>query len=77
VVLLGYFGYDSYKLLEKSTGAVFRSHDVIFEEGTTHYARQLTPTSFTDEDNPFPYEPRNQTQTIEKNGSNDMESILE
>jgi len=76
VALLGYFGHDGYKLLEKSTGAVFRSRDVIFEEGTTHYARQPTPTSFTDKNNPFPYEPRNQTQTIEENGSNDMEGIL-
>ena len=35
--LLGYFGYDRYKLLDKSTSAVFKSRDVIFEEGITCY----------------------------------------
>jgi len=35
VALFGYFGHDGYKLLEKSTGAVFRSCNIIFEEGTT------------------------------------------
>jgi len=57
--LLGYFGHDSYKLLEKNTGAIFRSRDVIFEEGITYYARQPTPISFTDENDPFSYRPGN------------------
>jgi len=77
VALLGYFGHDSYKLLEKNTGAVFRSHDVIFEEGTTHYAKQPTPISFTDENNPFPYRPSNQTQVSSENRSNDTMDKLD
>ena len=59
VALLGYFGHDGYKLLEKNTGAIFRSHNVIFEEGITHYTRQPTPISFTDENDPFSYRPGN------------------
>jgi len=39
------------------TGAVFRSRDVIFEEGTTHLAKQSTSTVFSEEDNPFPLKP--------------------
>ena len=42
-VLLGYFGHDSYKLLDKSTSAVFKSRDVIFEKGITHIAEQVHP----------------------------------
>ena len=37
---------------------MFKSRDVIFEEGTTHLARQPAPTIFTDESNPFPYKPK-------------------
>jgi len=77
VALLGYFGYDGYKLLEKNTGVVFRSHDVIFEEGTTNYAKQLTPTSFTDENNPFPYRLDNQTQVSSENRSNNTMGELD
>ena len=29
VLLLGYFGHNSYKLLEKNTSSVFKSHDVV------------------------------------------------
>jgi len=64
-------------LLEKNTGAVFRSRDVIFEEGTTHYAKQLTLTSFTNENNPFPYRPSNQTQVSNENRSNDTMGELD
>ena len=54
VNLLGYFGHGGYKLLDRTTGAVFRSRDVIFKEGTTHLAKQPTPTVFSEEDNLFP-----------------------
>ena len=37
--LLGYFGRDGYKLLEKNTGAIFKSRDVIFKEEITHLAK--------------------------------------
>lgn len=35
-VLVGYFGKGDYKLLERGSGRMFRSRDVIFEEGTAH-----------------------------------------
>ena len=44
--LLGYFGCEGYKLLERETGSVFRSCDVIFEEGDTN----LTTSTI----NPYP-----------------------
>jgi len=46
---LGYYGHDSYKLLERSTGTIFKSYDVIFEERETHYAKQPTSVIFTDD----------------------------
>ena len=51
--LLGYFGCDGYKLLDKNTGTIFKSRDVIFEEGTTHLAKQPTSTVLSDDNNPF------------------------
>jgi len=53
VSLLGYFGHDGYKLLDKSTGAVFRSQDIIFEKGITHIAKQSNLIIFNKENNPF------------------------
>ena len=52
-VLLGYFGRDGYKLLDRETGLTFRSRDIIFEEGITHFTTQPTHTDTTNED-PFP-----------------------
>jgi len=63
-------------LLEKNTDAVFRSRNVIFE-GTTNYAKQPTLTSFTDENNPFPYRPDNQTQVSSENRSNNTMGELD
>ncbi|KAF5387622.1 hypothetical protein D9615_000717 [Tricholomella constricta] len=40
-VLIGYFGRGDYKLLDRSTGRIFRSRDVIFEEGRAN--RTLAP----------------------------------
>jgi len=57
VSLLGYFGRDGYKLLEKSTGTVFRSRDVIFEEGVTHFVKQPSSVIFSNDDDPFSYTP--------------------
>jgi len=51
--LLGYFGHERYKLLDRSTGAVFKSRDVIFKEGTTHLAKQPTSTIFTNNNDLF------------------------
>jgi len=53
VSLLGYFGHDGYKLLDKSTGAVFRSQDIIFEERIMHIAKQSNPIIFNKENNSF------------------------
>ena len=57
VSLLGYFGRDRYKLLEKSTGTVFRSQNVIFKEGVTYFAKQLSSVIFSNNDDPFSYTP--------------------
>jgi len=53
ITLLGYFEHNGYKLLDKSTGAIFKSRDVIFEEGITHLAKQSTPTVLSDDNNLF------------------------
>jgi len=53
VYLIGYYGHEAYKLLDRSTGEIFKSRDVIFEEGSTHYATQPTPTRFNEGDDPF------------------------
>ena len=42
VSLLGYYRHNGYKLLERSTGTIFKSHDVIFEKEETHYVKQPT-----------------------------------
>ena len=62
--MLGYFGHDGYKLLDKSTGVVFKSQDIIFEEGTTYLAKQLIPVVFYDDNDPFIYEPRLNSNTV-------------
>jgi len=68
VTLIGYFGHGSYKLLNRMTEAIFRSRDVIFEEGMTHLAKQPTPTVFLEEDNSFPLKPdqmsKNTTESL-------------
>ena len=67
-VLLGYFGRDGYKLLDRETGSTFRSRDVIFEEGITHFTTQQTHTDTTNED-PFPI-----TETISRQAEPKQES---
>lgn len=53
VTMIGYFGHEGYKLLERSTGSVFRSRDVIFEEGETNLAKQPNPNTYTNDNDPF------------------------
>jgi len=48
-------GCDRYKLLEKSTGTVFRSWDVIFEKRVTYFAKQPFSVIFPNDDDPFSY----------------------
>ena len=67
-VLLGYFGRDGYKLLDRETGLTFRSRDIIFEEGITHFTTQPTHTDTTNED-PFPI-----TETISRQAEPKQES---
>jgi len=50
IVLLGYFGQDGYKLLDRETGSTYRSHDVIFEKRITHFTTQPTHMDTTNED---------------------------
>lgn len=47
--LLGYFGRGAYRLLDRATGKIFKSRDVIFDEGTGH----RTPGSNTEGDYDF------------------------
>ena len=44
-VLIGYFGHDAYRLLDRTMGKLFRSQDVIFEEGTGHRTLDAPPVS--------------------------------
>ena len=55
VSLLGYFGRELYKLLERASGTIFKSRDVIFEEGITHFSSQPKPTIFSEDNDPFVY----------------------
>ena len=55
--LLRYFRHDGYKLLDKTTGIVFKSQDVIFEERITHIVRQPTLAILYDDNDPFIYSP--------------------
>jgi len=74
VILIGYFGHRSYKLLNRTTGAVFRSKDVIFKEGITHLAKQPTPIVFSEEDNLFPLKPDQTSKNTTKSSSKHVES---
>ncbi|PPQ91524.1 hypothetical protein CVT25_008792 [Psilocybe cyanescens] len=38
-VLIGYYGRDTYKLLNKATGEVVKSRNVVFEEGIGHHTQ--------------------------------------
>ena len=44
-VLVGYFGCDAFRLLDKTTGKLYRSRDVIFEEGIGHRTLNAQPIS--------------------------------
>lgn len=59
--MIGYFGREGYKLLDRTSGAIHKSRDMIFEEGSTHIAQQPTPTVFSDDDDPFSYQPIDRT----------------
>jgi len=69
VSLLDYFGHNGYKLLDKSTGAVSRSQDVIFEEGITHIAKQPNLIIFNKENDPFQSSLELKTETKQKSTS--------
>ena len=53
VTLLGYNSQNRYKLLDRSTRAIFLSRDVIFEKGTTHLAQLSIPTVIVEDENPY------------------------
>ena len=56
VSLLGYHGCNGYKLIDKSTGTIYKSRDVIFEEGQTHIAKPLEPIILDEDKDPFTLE---------------------
>jgi len=74
VILIGYFGHKSYKLLNRITGAIFRSKDVIFEEEMTHLAKQPILIVFSEEDNPFPLKPDQMLKNMTKSSSKYVKS---
>jgi len=49
-VFLGYFSWDGYKLLDRETSSIFHPHNVIFEEGITHFTTQPTHMDTINED---------------------------
>ena len=69
--LLGYFGHNGYKLLDKTTDIVFKSQDVISEERTTHIMRQPTLAVLYDDNDPFIYNslPNNNAASSDNNAS--------
>jgi len=69
--LLGYFGHNGYKLLDKTTDIVFKSRDVISEERTTHIMRQPTLAVLYDDNDPFIYNslPNNNAASSDNNAS--------
>ena len=72
--LLGYFGRGGYKLLDKQTGSVFRSRDVIFIEGNTNYATQSVHIDINDTNDPFlTAETQQQLYAISKQGNFETE----
>lgn len=64
VILLGYYDHEDYKLLEWSTGAVFRSRDVIFEEGTTNFTIQKNSKQFFETEDVFEHTQTQQSANI-------------
>ena len=52
IALLGYFGQNRYKLLNRKTGSTFHSHNIIFKEEITHFTTQLMHTDTVNKD-PF------------------------
>ena len=52
--LIGYFGRDAYRLLDRSTGWIYRSRDVIFEEGLGHCTLPPVPGSANEGEDEMP-----------------------
>jgi len=73
--LLGYFGHNSYKLLDGSTGMVFKLRDVIFEERITHLAKQPISTIITDDDDIFTYKPQLNSDTTNSDNIKKLEHL--
>jgi len=40
LMLIGYFGVESYKLLDQETGSVYSRRNVCFEEGTVNLTKE-------------------------------------
>ena len=51
--MLGFYGQQGYQLLDKTTGTIFKSRDVIFKERTTHLVKKAVPNMNFEDDNPF------------------------
>ena len=60
--------------MDRKTGAVFRSRDVIFEESITHLVKQSISTGFSEDNDPFQLNPM---QNIEIEGSESHRSEMQ
>ena len=63
-VLIGYFGRDAYRLFDKSTGKMYRSRDVIFEEGIGNRTLSAQPVSNEGEIDHVILQPADNSQPI-------------
>jgi hypothetical protein len=50
LMLIGYYGWNGYKLLDRATGAVYKLRDVIFEKSCPHYSTDPLVTYPNDSD---------------------------
>ncbi|KAF7768677.1 hypothetical protein Agabi119p4_7920 [Agaricus bisporus var. burnettii] len=49
LTLIGYYGHTAYKLMDRTTGAVYKSREVIFEEARPHLSTDII-TTFSGDD---------------------------
>jgi len=47
-ILIGYFGWGTYKLWDQASGTMIKTHDIIFEEGKGHRTISDAPTPVFD-----------------------------
>lgn len=53
LVLIDYYSHQAYKLLDRTTGAIHKSRDVIFEEERTNFTTKTVPIGLSIPDDPL------------------------